>query len=738
MRRIFPFILLCLLGLLSGRDGHAQSAGRNYVRTRTYLQSGTGAAGMDKIQYFDGLGRETQTVLKGFSPSRQDVASGVSYDAAGRKWREYVPVLTGYSDGRHYAGLATQTKRDGNPYTEYAYEPSPLERVISATGPGSAWHLAGKAKRSFRSINTSSGVLGARRFEVSADGSLSSPGNWAEGDLTVDISVDEDGDSTLTFTDRRGLRLLERRRDGGVSHDTYYVYDGHKLLCWVLPPAAEGKTDAETLSKYAFHYVYDHRDRCVEKTLPGCAPIYMVYDRADRLVLRQDGEQRRRDRWTVTKYDAAGRPLYSYGHTDPTPFSTLRERLRNVSATEVPTGGDTGFLGTGYTCNTVGWGTDVRLLTASYYDGYGFLETLSAPERSSLSYEPREYYEEPNPYPCGLLTGTRTCLTDGSGGYLATAIYYDRKSRMVYRASTVTGGGCEKEWLSHTFTGNPERRFLLHADGTTLETGYVYDHADRLQNTVHVLDGMAPFVSRMDTYDDYGRLKSSSFHNRMYTAAYTHDLRDRLTSIDGSGFSQTLHYTDGPGTPRYDGNISSMTWKAGDEGVTRGYRFSYDRLDRLTEAAYGEGSGISANPDRFTEKVTAYDLNGNILGLQRYGRTGADSYGLVDELALTLDGNQLSRVYDAAGTHAYGGGFEFRDGADRADEYAYDENGNLVKDLNKDILRISYNSLNLPDTVRFGDGSTISYVYAYDGTKVRAVHSIKGVTTVTDYRGHTV
>ena len=136
--------------------------------------------------------------------------------------------------------------------------------------------------------------------------------------------------------------------------------------------------------------------------------------------------------------------------------------------------------------------------------------------------------------------------------------------------------------------------------------------------------------------------------------------------------------------------------------------------------------------------MTAYDRNGNILGLQRYGRTGADSYGLVDELALTLDGNQLSRVYDAAGTHAYGGGFEFRDGADRADEYAYDANGNLVKDLNKDILRISYNSLNLPDTVRFGDGSTISYVYACDSTKVRAVHRLKGTVTTTDYRGHTV
>ena len=54
--------------------------------------------------------------------------------------------------------------------------------------------------------------------------------------------------------------------------------------------------------------------------------------------------------------------------------------------------------------------------------------------------------------------------------------------------------------------------------------------------------------------------------------------------------------------------------------------------------------------------MTAYDLNGNILALQRYGRTGADSYGLVDDLTLTLDGNLLSRVDDAAGTNALSSG----------------------------------------------------------------------------------
>ena len=73
----------------------------------------------------------------------------------------------------------------------------------------------------------------------------------------------------------------------------------------------------------------------------------------------------------------------------------------------------------------------------------------------------------------------------------------------------------------------------------------------------------------------------------------------------------------------------------------------FSRLDRLTSATYGEGSSIGTNANRFTEKVTGYDRNGNILGLQRYGQTGAGSYGLVDNLTCTLEGNRLTRVDDA-------------------------------------------------------------------------------------------
>ncbi len=40
---------------------------------------------------------------------------------------------------------------------------------------------------------------------------------------------------------------------------------------------------------------------------------------------------------------------------------------------------------------------------------------------------------------------------------------------------------------------------------------------------------------------------------------------------------------------RYNGNISSMQWQNGASAVKSGYKFSYDGLNRLTSAIYGEG-----------------------------------------------------------------------------------------------------------------------------------------------------
>ena len=241
------------------------------------------------------------------------------------------------------------------------------------------------------------------------------------------------------------------------------------------------------------------------------------------------------------------------------------------------------------------------------------------------------------------------------------------------------------------------------------------------------------------TYDSFGRLSTKSLHGSAANKlTYAYNLRSWLTGITSTRFTQNLYYNTGVGTARYNGNISSMTWKSGNESTVRGYKFTYDGLDRMLNATYGETAGISTNANRFSENVTGYDKNGNIKGLQRYGQLSSTAYGMIDNLTLTLNGNQLNRVDDAVTASAYNGGFEFKNGANAADEYSYDANGNLTKDLNKGISGITYNFLNLPNAVTFSDGSTITYTYGADGTKLRTVHKIGSTTTTTDYCGNVI
>lgn len=69
----------------------------------------------------------------------------------------------------------------------------------------------------------------------------------------------------------------------------------------------------------------------------------------------------------------------------------------------------------------------------------------------------------------------------------------------------------------------------------------------------------------------------------------------------------------------------------------------------------------------------------------------------------------------------------------QTNEYTYNNNGYLTKYLNRGISEIQYNYLNLPSKVILSDGSTVTYIYAVNGTKLRTVHAINGVTTTTDY-----
>mgnify|MGYP000198319685 CR=1 FL=1 len=516
------------------------------------------------------------------------------------------------------------------------------------------------------------------------------------GQLSVIKTTDEDLNVSYTFTDEMGHVVLTRQMKGSETHDTYYVYDDKSNLCFVLQPMYQSLAN---LDLYAFQYKYDGRNRCIWKKLPGAGYMEMVYDNADRLVFSQDGNQRAltSGNWTYYKYDGLNR---------------LTEQ--GTCTNKVTTSG-------------------TNVLVQHFYDSYAF--------RSQAGFNNSNFPDDASGNGKGALTASVATVL-GSSNKIYTAYYYDIKGRVAKTVQSNLLGGYDVTATIYTFTDKPATVTHTHtASGKPTRTEmytYSYNHADRLLKVEHTLGGTKITLADY-AYDNLGRLQSKSLHGSATNKlTYAYNVRGWLTGISGSKFTQNLYYNTGTGTAKYNGSISSMTWKAGNESTIRGYKFTYDGLSRLMNATYGETAGINTNTNRFSENVTAYDKNGNIKTLQRYGQTAASSYGLIDNLTFTLAGNQLSRVDDAAAASAYNGGFEFKDGVKQANEYTYDSNGNLTKDLNKGISTITYNVLNLPNMVTFSDGSTIAYTYGADGTKLKTVHKTGSTTTTTDYCGNVV
>ena len=471
------------------------------------------------------------------------------------------------------------------------------------------------------------------------------------------------------------------------------------------------------------------------RKLPGCDSVRYVYDKADRLIFVQDGNLKGQGRWRFTIPDALGRTVLSGLCSEPLPV--------DGSAVEAEFTGSGSYKGYAVKVGgTVRALSGSRLLTVNYYDNYDFLGKNGFPAYAyDSSMESSGYGTKSDAR--GMLTGSVTGLAGDGAGQLYSVVYYDRRSRPVQRQSSNSLGGKETEYTAYNFTGQPTRLRHVHtAQGKAVRTEvrtYSYDHAGRLLTVKHKLDALGEVTLVNNVYDDLGRLQSKSLHgSAVNKQTYTYNIRGWLTGVSGSKFTQNLYYNTGNGVVKYNGSISSMTWKSGNESTVRGYKFTYDGLDRMLNATYGETASISTNANRFSENVTGYDKNGNIKGLQRYGQLSSTSYGLIDNLTLTLNGNQLSCVEDAVSTAAYGTNTAFVNGASAAGEYAYDVNGNLTKDLNKGIADIQYNVLNLPSTVSFSDGSTITYTYGADGTKLRTVHKIGSTTTTTDYCGNVI
>ena len=226
------------------------------------------------------------------------------------------------------------------------------------------------------------------------------------------------------------------------------------------------------------------------------------------------------------------------------------------------------------------------------------------------------------------------------------------------------------------------------------------------------------------TYDDCDRLKTKTLPGNI-TITYAYNLRGWVEKIHSSLFTETLYYTTSPsptGKKYFNGNISAQTWvnPVDAPGITKGYSFQYDGLDRFVKGFYGEGSTLSSNPNLYEESLT-YDDNGNVMTLRRNGLKDNGTYSAVDILTMTYNGNRLTRVTDAGGNQNNSGIMEFKGSTYTGNHYTYNMS-KPVNDVNRGICLISYNYLVLPNSVQFSYGHRTEYLYDASGKKLSMKH----------------
>jgi len=199
---------------------------------------------------------------------------------------------------------------------------------------------------------------------------------------------------------------------------------------------------------------------------------------------------------------------------------------------------------------------------------------------------------------------------------------------------------------------------------------------------------------------------------------------------DDNRFVMQLDYNQAE-TPRYNGNIGSMSWQSAHFATPKQYHFSYDNANRLLTATY-------ADAGKYTTHYT-YDKNGNIETLTRMGELGgSNTYNYIDQLEYGYTGNQLKYVNDNTGDNHQNNGFTDNGSLLTTNEYFYDLNGNLTRDLNKQINHIEYNYLNLPRRIDLAGANlnTINYLYSANGVKLQKNTSISHARSApTDYLG---
>ena len=696
-----------------------------------------------KVDYFDGLGRPLQTMLRANSPLGKNLISRTEYDIYGRLKKEWLPVAVeaDFLGDSQFSISSTELYSDSRAYTEYKYSSNTFsdgvlkDELIGVQAPGTDMNNKYAARQLLaNAANT------VKRYRIVNDNTLTLAGYYEPKTLLYEQTTDEDGKVGYTYKNKQGQPVLTRqllsKTPTATYTDTYYVYNDLGQLCYMIPPLASDAMNAvntnyfdsdDAMKKYCYIYKYDNRGNQITARMPGCEPIYRVFDKANRLILSQDGNQRPKNQWVVSKYDLFGRLLYTGILTNGDSFQTLQNKLANTVVTE----SYVGFISidlSGYSCNHFS-SNQIKLLTVNYYDKYTYFNVLlPTTARPNLTYQTISGYGEQYADATGLLTGTRIYHLDKPSKYESSAIYYDYLGRIVQTRATNFLEGFNYTFNKFSFTGNPLKTLkqqnvshtYSHDPGVpyTISTSelyeYAYDRADRLLTTTYTVNSKPPVVLASNEYDELGRLIGKHRHNGDDIEQFEYNIRNWPTKIKSGDFTENIYYNNFnlPNaiiTPCYNGNISATTWTY--NGQTNGYVYFYDGLNRMT-GNYSILNNQFQDCGEYSETFT-YDKHGNIKGLTRQN----DDF--LDILNMTYNGNQLTTAKDLQPNSNLYNVKEYNDrDPNNPEKFTYDSNGNMISDFDRNIVTIRYNLLNLPDTIQFGNGNQIINKYDASGKKL--------------------
>jgi RHS repeat-associated protein len=184
------------------------------------------------------------------------------------------------------------------------------------------------------------------------------------------------------------------------------------------------------------------------------------------------------------------------------------------------------------------------------------------------------------------------------------------------------------------------------------------------------------------------------------------------------------------GNQLFNGNIGAMVVGIPRLGATKVYAYNYDQLNRITNMFAFNGFNGATNTftpiaiNDYKEAIT-YDANGNILTYKRNGVggpvAGAPGGHNMDDLAYEYitNTNKLKRVTD---NPAYSGNYpDDIDNQTDAENYVYDEIGNLIQDKAEGITSIEwtvYGKISKIIKVKAGATTTITYTYDASGNRI--------------------